>query len=102
MLPQIPIDDREIASATFHFKIAVVEVCLHPVATKRVIAHTGCSRSTGKKPDEDADFVLRFHQRVDISKFPVCILPVPVAFADRVTGVSIAASVSPPLWLLSR
>ena len=50
MLPQIPIDDREIASATFHFKIAVVEVCLHPVATKWVIAHTGCSRSTGKSP----------------------------------------------------
>jgi hypothetical protein len=48
MPPRIPIDDREIASATFHFKIAVVEVRLQPVPTEWVIARTGCSRSTGK------------------------------------------------------
>ena len=74
-------DDREIASATFLFKIAVVEVCLLPVPREWVIARTGCGGSTDKKPDEDFDLVLRFHQRVGVSKFQI-------AGAGRLCGSS--------------
>jgi hypothetical protein len=42
-------NDREIASATFLFKIAVVEVCFQPVPTELVIARSGFSRSTRKR-----------------------------------------------------